>query len=343
MTLQEIKNKYKKKSWLRLCTLHSIDKWALLEDTGEPIFPGKYHIGKAPPITSKVCLLCNTKFSIGIHKNSFIAIKNCKCGHDGTNNATIGKLLSFYTIEVCESIINSIVSSRRKGLPNTKDYWIERGYSEKDIAQQIAKVQKSRSDRSPAAQPGAKGYTNRFIEYWIKKGYNTEEAAIKLKESQVRNGLDYYIKRFGESEGVIRYNDRIARWLSAPNNITLASGRSKNSIQLFEKIGTGYYGDSEKTVRGKTKVHRVDFLSNNKIIEFFGDYWHGNPNMYSSSDRIRKKLVKDVWEHDKRKISDLIESGYKVLVIWESDYCNDPENVLKLCKEFIYENCTIDR
>ena len=336
--LQEIKSKYKKKSWLRICTLHSINKWDLIFETNEPVFPGKYYIKKAPPIANKNCLICNTEFSLGIYKNSFIAIKDCDCGKDGTNLATVDKLLPFYDRSTCEKIISSVHASRKKGLPNTVDYWVNKGLSIEEAETQIKKVQKSRSSRSPSAQPGAIGYTNRSIEYWIKKGYSTEDAKLKLKESQVRNGLKYYIKKFGEKEGTIRYNLRIEKWLTSPNNIKLSKGRSKKSTELFEKIGVGFFGDFEKTVRGKTKVHRVDFLFDKKIIEFFGDYWHGNPIKYSPTDLIRKKLVSSIWEHDKNKIFDLTENGYDVLVIWENDYCNDPDKILKLCKNFVYEN-----
>lgn len=338
MTLQEIKRKYKKKSWLRLCTLNSINKWDLIFETNEPVFPGKYYIKKAPPLTNSSCLICNAEFSLGIYKNSFIAIKTCNCGKDGTSLATVNKLLSFYDQGTCEEIIGSIHTSRKKGLPNTLDFWVNKGYSEEEARDQVKKVQKSRSARSPSAQPGATGYTNRSINYWIKKGYSEEDAKVKLRESQVKNGLEYYIKRFGEKEGTLRYNARLEKWLSSPNNIKMSKGRSKKSNELFEKIGVGSFGDHEKTVRGKTKVHRVDFLFDKKIIEFFGDYWHGNPTKYSPTDLVRKKLVSDIWEHDKKKILDLRENGYDVLVVWENDYCKDPDKILKLCKTFVYEN-----
>jgi len=43
-----------------------------------------------------------------------------------------------------------------------------------------------------------------------------------------------------------------------------------------------------------------------------------------------------------KKINDLKIKGYDVLIIWENDYCKNPELVLNLCKEFINENSITD-
>jgi len=338
MMLQEIKNNFKKKSWLRLCTLHNINKWELIDSLFEPVFPGKYFINKVPPVKIRQCRLCGIEFKLGIFKNNFIVTKQCICGRDGTNNVTTQKLESYYEPNVCKEIINAVKQSRIKNLPNTINYWINLGYEHTTAQIKIKEVQTSRSRRSPSAQPGAKGYTNRSINFWIKKGYSLEDAKIKLKESQVRNGLPYYVKKYGEKLGTEKFNHRIQKWLESPNNKKMIQGRSKKSCQLFESLGVGFYGPDEKTVRGKTKVHRVDFLYNKKIIEFFGDYWHGNPIKFKKTDLIRKKLVFDIWAHDQYKIDDLCRAGYDVLKVWEFDYCNDSKNVLKLCKEFINDN-----
>jgi G:T-mismatch repair DNA endonuclease (very short patch repair protein) len=336
--LQEIKNNFKKKSWLRLCTLHNINKWDLLDSLFEPVFPGKYFINKAPPVKIRQCRLCRVEFKLGIYKNTFIVSKQCTCGHDGTNNVTEKKLASYYEPDICKEIVSTVKQTRAKSLPNTLECWTSLGYDLDSARREVSKVQTSRSRRSPSAQPGARGYTNRSVEFWIKKGYSLDDAKIKLKESQVRNGLPYYIKKYGEPTGTEKFNQRIHQWLDSTNNKKMVRGRSKKSCQLFESLGMGYYGVNETSVRGKNKVHRVDFLHNKKIIEFFGDYWHGNPNKYTETDLIRKKLVSAIWSHDQRKIDDLCNAGYDVLKIWEFDYCNSPEDVLKLCKEFINDN-----
>ena len=50
---------------------------------------------------------------------------------------------------------------------------------------------------------------------------------------------------------------------------------------------------------------------------------------------IKNQTVKEIWEHDKKRI-ELIESlGYKVKTVWESDYKDNPEKVIKECHEFL--------
>lgn len=65
--------------------------------------------------------------------------------------------------------------------------------------------------------------------------------------------------------------------------------------------------------------------SHNLIIEYQGDYWHANPNKYSSGTfiRILKRgpvLVDDIWARDEQKREAAIQAGYKVAYIWESEY-----------------------
>lgn len=58
------------------------------------------------------------------------------------------------------------------------------------------------------------------------------------------------------------------------------------------------------------------------IYEFYGDYWHGNPIKYNSSD-INKSCNMEFGELYRKTIireNKLISMGYKVVSIWESDF-----------------------
>lgn len=64
-----------------------------------------------------------------------------------------------------------------------------------------------------------------------------------------------------------------------------------------------------------------------KLIEVYGDYWHGNPVLYKSTDLIMKGSSAEVkvgnkWLYDARKIRTAKNNGYKVLVVWEYDLNN---------------------
>jgi G:T-mismatch repair DNA endonuclease (very short patch repair protein) len=71
---------------------------------------------------------------------------------------------------------------------------------------------------------------------------------------------------------------------------------------------------------------RVDFRINNDIIlEVNGDYWHGNSRIYKENN-LNKVQLKNK-NNDIKKYNYIIESGYRLFVIWEMDIYNNFERV----------------
>jgi len=70
---------------------------------------------------------------------------------------------------------------------------------------------------------------------------------------------------------------------------------------------------------------QYDFLINDNIIlEVHGDFWHGNPSIYSSfTERQQYKKSRDI---EKQKLAE--ESGYRYLVIWESQIKENDWSIL---------------
>ena len=85
------------------------------------------------------------------------------------------------------------------------------------------------------------------------------------------------------------------------------------------------------------KHYAFDFEYNNKLIEFNGDYWHCNPKQCKEDFYNKSKLLtaKEIWENDKLKIQCAQKNGYDVLVIWESEYNENPHNTLRKCIKFL--------
>lgn len=65
----------------------------------------------------------------------------------------------------------------------------------------------------------------------------------------------------------------------------------------------------------------------NTIYEFFGDYWHGNPNVYNKMDMNyhNKKTFGELYKESMKRLADLENVGYTVCYTWEEDF-------IKLCK-----------
>lgn len=67
----------------------------------------------------------------------------------------------------------------------------------------------------------------------------------------------------------------------------------------------------------------------NKVIEFYGDYWHKNPKKFPKN---KENIIK--WKYDAVK-EETIKKNYDLLIVWESDYVNDSDRILDLCMEYL--------
>ena len=75
----------------------------------------------------------------------------------------------------------------------------------------------------------------------------------------------------------------------------------------------------------------------NKIIEFQGDYWHCNLNLYDKDfyNKVKQKTAQEIWNYDNIKKECAEYYGYDILYIWEYDYYQNREEVINKCIEFL--------
>lgn len=163
--------------------------------------------------------------------------------------------------------------------------------------------------------------------------------------------IDYFIEKHGKEEGTDIYNILVEKRLKGYIN---SRRYSKIATSFFNEIVTKFYTNTngiwcnitskhEYLVKinyeGFTKSYFYDFYdeSKGKIIEFNGDYWHANPNKYKENDIVNGVKAKDIWIRDKHKID--YAKGLShingVLIVWESDYKKNPEQVFETCKQFL--------
>lgn len=62
----------------------------------------------------------------------------------------------------------------------------------------------------------------------------------------------------------------------------------------------------------------------NTIIEFHGDFWHGNPKIYNTNqiNQVNKKTFGELYNKTIKKEDFIKEQGYNLVVIWERDFDN---------------------
>jgi len=326
----------------------NLNIWDVIEKKDEKVYYMPYSGIHKFPVSSRYCLKCSKELDIGFRKNEFI-VKPCKCSADRKNYPTLDKLTTLFSKDFAEEILKTFSDYKTRKLPNKLKYWINQGLTKEEAQQKVIDVQTMRSEKSPAAQKGAKGYSPRTKEYWLKQGFTNDEAIQKISELQVGNGLDWYIKRYGKKEGEKRYNVRIKKWLESykkalENDPTINERKmisfcnaSKESLKVFEPVYKKYK-DKVRIYLGVEDNHEY-FLRDGKsivfydfaipqlkiIVEFNGSKFHPNTNVLTENELKNWKslfsnqnadtvIAKDI---SKKKIAE--HNGYTVITIWDTD------------------------
>lgn len=159
--------------------------------------------------------------------------------------------------------------------------------------------------------------------------------------------LEGYIEKYGEEEGRARYNSYMMKIQETSKELGV-KGYSNISKKLFDEVSKLFpensfqFGDNEKIISVEGHIYRLDFFDpDTKIaVEFFGDYWHKNVRRHKDDEDITDD---DIQQFEKdldrlRQIEGTGELSDDILVIWEEDYLNDPENcvnqIVELIKKF---------
>lgn len=225
------------------------------------------------------------------------------------------------------------------------EYWLKMGYSEKESREKIHKIQ-SNNSKQVKNRVSAK-----TIDYWLNKGYSEKEAKEKLSDSQRTFSKEKCIEKYGEIEGLKLWKERQDKWQTTLHKSeNLHVGFSKVSQELFKEIDNNlgkndytFYGSKnhEYCIRKNGVNYIYDFtdLEHNKIIEFQGDIYHGNPDLFTENEHPnpfhQDKTCKDLWEFDAKKSLVANEHGFEVLQIWEKEYRENKDKIIDKSLKFI--------
>ena len=255
----------------------------------------------------------------------------------------------------------------------SKKHFIELGFSEDDAEIEMKKRSKSRENKMKEFRKKFFGtdeykkYSNCCIEFYLNKGLSLEESEILLRERQTTNTLENYIKKYGEEEGIKKFEDRKKKWSKdmeeryqrgeynrVSNLYNLFSSHvefdfCKKLISKLEKLGidinrifTFNTKQQQYYIHYNGRKYFYDFVYINgnkrKIIEFNGDFWHMNPKKYNENDynKLMYKFAKEIWEDDKNK-KNIAESqqNFEVCYIWEYDWRENEDRELNKCINFL--------
>jgi len=259
---------------------------------------------------------------------------------------------NYYTINEADFERNSRRSIK-------KEYWIKKGYI-KDEAIRLAKETKKSNNKKGANQSANSDVrritSKRCTEYYTVRGYSKEEAKKLVSEGQRHFSKEICIEKYGQKKGLNIWKDRQDKWQETLNNkspeeiarinrlkttkgITVSKAE-KEILSEIQKINPNILIKHQLTLFANNKKQYIyDLASGKKIIEYNGDFWHCNPKQYSAeyiNPRTKVKAL-DKWAADQEKIKFAKGQGYEVLVVWESEFKENQEEVLNKCIQFLIQ------
>ena len=177
-------------------------------------------------------------------------------------------------------------------------------------------------------------------------------ANIKTADSQ-RSNIDIFIKRASEVHGDL-YDYSKVEYINCEQKIIIKCkahgefkqrpqhhlngtrcprcnnrGFSKQSIEWLKFIHTKdginiqYIENGNEYLIPNTRYHADGYDPQTKTIyEFHGDYWHGNPNIYSEHmfNKTTNCTFGELYKKTQKKKQTCIKLGYNYVEIWESQW-----------------------
>ena len=272
--------------------------------------------------------------------------------------SSIGKLNKGKTKIIDKSYIESLGIDSEKFFKERSifcvEYWIKRGYSEQEAKKIISEKQSKLAKKNIArGKDELRKSSVRCVEHWLKMGFDEKTAKEKVAEIQRTFTLDKCIKKYGEDKGKEVWLNRQIKWQDSLNKTGFHQlGHSPISQELFKEIEKHYSNDEKDFLFYESKnreytlkndngfYYRYDFcdLNKRKFIEFNGDIYHANPNLYSSEDKpnpFHDKTAKEIWKIDADKKEIANRNGFSEFVVWEKDYRENKEKIINECLNFL--------
>ncbi len=183
--------------------------------------------------------------------------------------------------------------------------------------------------------------------FFINK-YGEIDGPIKCRECKDHASLKFFINKYGEDIGRVEYIKKQKKSRNSSRN-TYSKWSIDVILELKNVINDLYYfGDNELIIYSgdfnllHQQIVCPDLFYKGKIIEFQGDLFHANPNIFSEFDcphpYQRNLMAKEIWQNDKNRILFYKSKGYQTLEIWNLSWVENKNEVLHTCLRFLQKN-----
>jgi DNA mismatch endonuclease (patch repair protein) len=235
----------------------------------------------------------------------------------------VGEKNPFYGMKHTDETRKKI-SEKMKGKPN---YWKgkKRGPMSEEIKRKIGSFFKGKPKSLESNMKNSNSHLGEKNCFYGKK----HDAKAKIKMSEKGKGRKH-TKEWIEASKVRRLK------------IIIPLKDTKPEKMLQEELKKrGYIYEKHYPIKGQPDIAFPD-----KKIAIFadGDYHHGNPDKYKSTDKIccGKYIAEEKWSMDKRVTEILQNQGWLVLRYWESEIKASVENVVDEIEDILLVRWKVD-
>lgn len=167
-----------------------------------------------------------------------------------------------------------------------------------------------------------------IINYSTKQAYTLEEFIEKAKIIH-NNKYDYHLIKYKNAKTKIKIicpkhkyfwqiPDNHLHGHGCPKcnyNISKSETEWLDSLNITNRFVTLYIGKKKIIVDGFDPI-------TNTIYEFYGDYWHGNPEIYNGEDynQSNKITFGKLYENTIKREQIIKNAGYNLVCIWENEF-----------------------
>lgn len=211
-------------------------------------------------------------------------------------------------------------------LPSKTEFWTLRGYSEEEASERVASRQRATAllggeEKLQKLSQASTGERNPMSLASIARRHGiTADEASKLTPCFGR------VKEKHPMWGKNHSPEALEKIANSPH-LKDPSWRSVQEIQLAAWCKQQF----QCSILENQKIERwnVDILfeSQKIIVEYFGCWWHADVRLYDDDwvHAFTRKTAKETRHRDNLKIEQLTALGYDVVVVWESDWKENPE------------------
>jgi len=211
-------------------------------------------------------------------------------------------------------------------LPSKIEFWTARGHTEEEARELLLERQRAVArlggeEKFQKLSQASSGIRNPMSIASIAKRHNvTEDVASSMTPCFGRT------KEKHPMWGKSHTPEALEKIANAPH-LRHSSRRSVNENEILEWCRQNF----DCSIDNNTGIGKwnVDILIKEKmlVIEFFGDFWHMRHGIFADDyvNPITKFSAKDKRSRDQHKIEQLASLGYNVVVVWESDWKENPE------------------